>query len=145
MRSLAWCLSAGALLTACSSTGPKIDVTGNWSYTASNLTGGGVTCNESGAALILAQTGSTFTGSYAGLMLTCTGPGGSGTIGPAIGQIVAGIVDGGSITFEIGNSGWTNTGSVRGRSMSGNATYVVNLGSQGNLTMTGTWTAAKTP
>ena len=71
-----WILACAVLLGACSggdSTGPSggggntnANVAGTWTYNATNLSGGGASCDYTGAVLQLNQTGTTFTGTYSG-------------------------------------------------------------------------------
>lgn len=124
---------------ACSgsdSTGPKnADVSGVWTYNATNLQGsGGVICNVFGTTLTLAQSGTTFSGTYSGGTFSCNN--GSGAIGTGV--VATGTVSGSNVTFNLDTSDWANTGVVSGTSMSGTA--VVRIGS---TVTTGSFSAVK--
>lgn len=141
-------LCGSAVLCGCgssgNSSGPKspANVTGSWTYTASDLSGDGYTCTVTGAILTLEQTDTTFAGTYADALLSCTS--GSTTINnPGLsGDIVNGTVSGSSVSFEIDGATYTNTGSVSGTTMSGTASLST-AGSGTNITVTGSWTAAQ--
>ena len=125
------------------STGPKTNLSGNWIYSASNLSAGGsLTCNVSGVGVSITQSGSTFSGSYNGGTISCTDP--SGTYGGAIGSgtVVNGALSGNSVSFDLDTSDWHDTGSVNGSSMSG--TVVIHLVVNGSaVIVSGSWGAAR--
>ena len=74
--------------------GPSIpSVAGSWTYSATNLSGSGISCSVSGTSLVLNQSGGTFTGSYSGGTLSCSG--GGVTLSAPVGS---GIVVNGSVT-----------------------------------------------
>jgi hypothetical protein len=117
------------LLTACGkdSSGPSTpNVTGNWIYNTSNLSGGGLSCSSFGTAMMLTQQGTTFSGSYSGGTLSCVGVG-SSNIGT--GTVVSGILAGANgIAFDMDTQDWRNTGTITGTSMSGTVRVKVNDG-----------------
>lgn len=119
------CVLALLAAAACGrdSTAPKIDVTGTWAYSATNLTVSGVTCSISGVSMTFAQTGNTFSGTVAsGGLLSCTGPAGvdNEVLG---GDVIAnGVVNGNAIQFDIGTSDFHNIGTLSGASISGTTT-----------------------
>src|SRR3954466_1941519 len=98
-------LSIVALLSliACGGTdnsGPSssANVSGIWSASVSNMSGGGISCSSSApTALTLNQTGSTFSGSYSGGELTCSGPGGTSSGPVGTGSVINGTVSGNSV------------------------------------------------
>lgn len=117
------------LLAACSSdsTGPKnAGVSGVWTYNATNLQGtGGILCNALGQTMTLAQSGTTFSGSYSGGTFSCN-TGVNITIGTGI--VASGTVSGNNVSFNMDTSDWANTGVVSGSSISGTTT--IRVGSQ---------------
>jgi hypothetical protein len=137
-------LSLTVLVAGCSnnSTGPKTNVNGSWTYTASNLAGAGLSCDVTDALLVLTQVGSTFSGTYSDAILTCSDGNRTVTEPPASGTIVSGQINGSSVTFSIDDSAYANTGAISGNSMNGTAVLNVNFGS-GVVTLAGTWAAAK--
>src|SRR5512141_2131572 len=98
MRRLA-VFTLAAMLCACSdSTGPKdANVSGSWTYSVSNLSGAGLSCNASGTTVTISQTGSTFTGSYSGGTLSC---GSSGNVDVGSGTVANGTVSNNTVTFN---------------------------------------------
>ena len=136
------------LAAACGgdSSGPgsnnAVPLTGSWSYSTSNLSAIGVTCNSSGTILTVTQVGSTFSGTYSGGTLSCTSS--SGTVSGAVGSgvVVSGSLVGNAVSFDLDTSDWRNTGSVTGNSMSGTVTVRVVV--SGTLyTLTGAFGAAR--
>jgi hypothetical protein len=125
------------------STAPKTDVTGTWSYSASNLTVSGVTCTISSVSMTFAQTGTTFTGTVAsGGLLSCTGPAGSDNEVLGSDVIANGVVNGNAVQFDIGTSDFHNTGTLSGNTISGTA--AVNVTVNGVVAvLTGNFSATK--
>ena len=125
------------------STGPKINLSGTWAYSASNLSAGGsLTCNVSGVGVSITQSGSTFSGSYNGGSISCADA--SGTYGGTIGSgtVVNGSVSGNNVSFDLDTNDWHDTGSVNGSSMSG--TVVIHLVVNGSsVIVSGSWGAAR--
>lgn len=120
---LAMILSVGC---GSDSTGPKnANVSGSWTYNATNLQGGGLSCNATGTSLTLTQAAATFSGTYAGGTLTCTGPGGNASQQVGSGVVAGGTVSGSSVAFNFDTSDWANTGTISGATISG--TVVVRL------------------
>ena len=119
------------------------NVSGGWTYSATNLTGGGATCNASGVVLTINQSGSTFTGSYSGGTITCSAPGvptESGDFGT--GTVANGTIAINSVAFNFDTSDWANTGTVSGNSMSGTAVVRVSTG-QSTYILTGNFGATR--
>lgn len=143
MRARPFLISA-LLIAACKSdsTAPKTDISGHWSYSASNVAGSGISCNISGVSATITETGSTFTGSTSGGTITCSGPG--GTASQAIGNdvIANGTINGASVQFDIGTSDIHNAGTLSGNSISGTVTIKVNSGGS-TYTLTGNFSAVK--
>jgi hypothetical protein len=121
------------------------DVAGTWSASMSNLSGSGISCSSSSPTqLTLNQTGETFTGSYAGGEMACTGPGGGTSFEIEPGTVINGSVDGNSVTFDLDTPDARQTGTVDGNSMSGTARWTIDLGALiGIVTLNGTWSAAR--
>lgn len=125
-------------------TGPSTaNISGTWSYAATNLVGGGITCSAAGTTLTLSQSGATFSGSYAGGTLTCSAPGVAPQSSPVgSGIVVSGNVGVTSVSFNFDTSDWSNTGTISGNSMSGTAHVIVTDGTN-TLTLTGNFAAAR--
>jgi hypothetical protein len=133
-------------LVACGgdSTGPSdANVGGAWTFTASNMSGAGVSCNLSSAPLSLTQTGTTFSGTYGAATLSCSA-GAQSTSGMIQGVVVNGSVDGNAVEFDLDTQDFHHTGSVSGSSMSGTARWTFDFGgSIGVVVLNGNWAAAK--
>ena len=135
----AWLLFGTLTLGSCNNAAaPTANLAGLWSYSASSLQDGSVTCGLSGVTLILEQTGASFTGTYNGGVLTC----GTGADSGFIGEVVNGTVAGAQVTFDFDNSNWQNSGRLTGTSMTGQAVWIVGIGST-LYHLSGTWTAIK--
>jgi hypothetical protein len=147
MRTLTASVLLALALTACGgddATGPSnANLAGAWTLSATNMSGSGVSCGLSAAALTIGQSGTTFSGSYGPGTLTCVA--GSQSIGATIqGTIVNGTVDGNAVTFDLDTQDFHHTGSVSGTSMSGTARWTFDLGgSVGVVVLNGNWSAAK--
>ena len=133
------------LAVACgsdSSTGPTSDVSGHWTYNATNVAGGGLSCDIAGVNLTLAQTGTTFTGTVASGTVSCSGIG--GTFSDSLGNdvIANGQITGNAIQFDIGTSDVHNSGSLSGNSMSGLLTLRAEVGTT-PVILTGNFTAVR--
>ena len=139
-------IALATLAVACGdSTGPSADLTGAWGFSASNLSGGGVSCNVSGVTLTLTQSNGSFSGSYSSGTLACTGPGGSFSDTFSGGIVVNGSISStGAVTFNLDTSDFQLTGTVSGNSMSGTATIRVDFGAPtGVVTLSGNWGASR--
>jgi hypothetical protein len=131
---------------ACSgdASGPQIpQLSGQWTYNASNITGGGISCNMFGVSFNLTQSGTTFTGTTLGGSVSCSAPG-AGTFNESLGNdvIANGTINGNAITFDIGTPDIHHTGSISGSSMSGVVVFKLNDG-QTTTTLTGNFSAVK--
>jgi hypothetical protein len=127
-------------------TGPSpANVTGTWSGSVSNMSGGGISCSSTEPTqLTLDQSGTSFSGSYAGGTLLCSGPGGSASVPVESGSVINGTVSGNNVTFDLDTSDSHFTGTVNGNSMSGTAQWRINFGAPiGVITLNGNWGAAK--
>lgn len=127
-------------------TGPVTpDLTGSWTYGVTDLSGSGVSCTVVGTVLNIGQSGSTFSGSYSGGTVTCTGPGGTASADINGGVVVNGTVNArGGVSFELDTSDWRSTGTVTGTSMSGTVTARLNVGSGGLVLLSGSWSSSRT-
>ena len=127
---------------ACSdSTGPKnANVSGSWTYSVSNLSGGGLSCNATGTAVTISQTGTTFTGSYSGGTLNC---GSVGSVGVGTGTVANGTVTNNAVTFNFDTQDWTNTGTVSGNSLAGTTTVRLVLTGGQTVVLTGNFSMVK--
>ncbi len=128
-----------------SSTAPPISLSGTWAYKVSNLTGGGWTCEEAVATMMVTQTGSILTGSV-GDNLVCTIGAQSAFFGPYSGTITGGTISGDQVSFDFQTlEAWTSTGTISGRTMSGNATVTLHdpYGAPPTVVMSGQWSATK--
>ena len=120
---------------------PTVD--GQWSYSASNISGSGVACDVSNMTMQLAQSGTTFSGVSAGGILTCRA-GGQSESGAFGGDIVAnGRIDGNSVSWDLGTSDVHHTGTISGNSMSGQVTIRLDVGG-GDVVLAGNWSAVRT-
>ena len=128
--------------TACSdSTGPKdANVAGSWTYNATNLAGGGLSCSISGVTVTISQSGSTFTGSYSTGSLSCGSVGGANFAG---GTVVSGTVSNNAVTFNFDTQDWTHAGSVSGSSIAGTTSVRLILTGGQTLIMNGNFSMVK--
>jgi hypothetical protein len=124
--------------------GPKnANISGSWTYTVTNLVGGGITCNTSGTTLQLNQSGTTFSGSYSGGTITCSAPGVAPETAPiGTGDIIDGAIGVSDVSFDLDTSDWSNTGTLVGNSMSGTAVVFVTDGTT-SATLTGHFAAVR--
>jgi hypothetical protein len=116
-------------------------VAGTWSYSISNLSGGGITCFQSGTTLNLYQYGATVTGSFSGGVFVC----GLVTVFVTDGRIINGsVTSGGAVSFDMRTCDWHNSGILSADSMSGTTTVPVDPGPPvGRVTLTGTFAAVR--
>jgi hypothetical protein len=119
-------------------------LSGVWNYNATNLAQPGVTCSITGLSLTITQSGDTFTGTVAsGGVVFCRSPARSDTEPLSVGDIVAnGILNDGTVAFDIGSATFHNVGSISGTSMSGKATIQI-LTTGTNALLAGDFTAVK--
>ncbi|MEN8376962.1 MAG: hypothetical protein ABFS34_16160, partial [Gemmatimonadota bacterium] len=124
-------------------TGPSTpNVAGAWSYAATNVTAATVTCSFTNVSLSLTQSGTTFSGTYSGGLLSCSAPGASFSEPIGGGPVASGTINGTSVTFDMDSSDWRNTGTISGNSMSG--TVNVRVVVEGvPIVLTGNFSAAR--
>jgi hypothetical protein len=140
---LVWILACGG---DDNGTGPGrfANVSGSWSLSITNMTGGGGSCSTSSPIqLTLNQSTTAFTGTYGGGgVLSCTAPFGSFSAATGSGSVLNGQVDGNEVSFDIGTANFHQVGTVNGSSMAGTATWTFESGSASTLgELTGSWTA----
>jgi hypothetical protein len=137
-----------SLLSACggdSPTGPKTaDISGTWRITFTNMSGSGVTCGTSAIDYVISQNGDTFTGtSNSTYSLGCT-DGVSSQSETLTGAIITnGHLSGSSITFDLATSAAHQMGTISGNSVSGSATWTIDLGTSGSVVLRGQFGGAR--
>lgn len=136
-------LLAFALACGGEGTGPGINLSGNWLYSTTNVSGSGLSCSSGGTLLSVTHQGGSFSGTYSGGTITCN-IGGVTESGPlGVGTVVSGSLAGTAVTFDLDTSDWRNSGTVSGNSMSGS--LVVRLVVDNvTHTLTGNWGASRT-
>src|SRR5574341_870008 len=143
MNRLFLVLSFVLLTAGCGTEPDPINLNGNWIASWTNLNGSGVTCNVTGVHLSLTHSAgaATFSGTYNGGTITCSGPGGtaSGSFQP--GTIVSGSLSGNTVNFDLNASNERQTGSVTGSSMSGTAVWSETLDNGSTIALNGSWSA----
>ena len=134
-----------ALVSGCGdggdSTGPtQTGVAGSWTMNIRNLTNGnGVSCTGLSMNVDLQGSGTTFSGTYNGV-ITCSADGGGASQSfPAYGSIVNGVKTGSQVAFDLDNSDAHHVGTLSGSTMSGTETYHFS----DNTVGTGTWSATR--
>lgn len=124
--------------------GPQVaQIAGTWTYNASNIVGGGISCNISGVTLILTQSASTFSGTTTGGHFSCSAPGvptQSTNLGNDV--IANGTINGNAVVFDIATSDIHHTGSISGNSISGVVVFRLESGNS-TTTLTGQFSAVK--
>jgi hypothetical protein len=135
-------MALGLMLSACGdSTGPKSpNLAGSWSYNATNLAGGGLSCSVSGVIVSISQTDNTFTGTYSPGTLSCVSAGSAAFSG---GTVVNGTITGTGVNFNFDTQDWAHNGSLSGNSVSGTTTMRLVLSGGQTLVMNGTFAMAK--
>ena len=126
-RVLAGCLLASSLACGDDDGTSSSALSGTWSYSASQLTGGGIVCNLAGTLIDVIQgADGEFTGTVRGNPnVTCTAQGGgnippgTSTPFPLTGQLL-GRLSGSSVTMSGLTSNWVHGGTLRGSSITGN-------------------------
>jgi hypothetical protein len=128
-------------------TGPtgSLNVDGTWSASVSNLSGGGASCHTSTPVQVtIRQTGSTFTGSYSGGILTCLTPTESFSSALGSGNVTNGQLAGTTVTFDLGSPDFHHSGTVNGTSMSGTAAWNYDFGPPlDDVMLAGSWSATR--
>jgi hypothetical protein len=120
-----------------------VNLGGTWTATLSNMSGSGVSCTSaSPTTLTIDEQNGTFTGSYSGGELTCSGPVGQVSVPVGTGSILNGTLDGSAVTMDLDTPDFHLTGSISGVTMSGTALWVVDVGPQ-TVTLNGNWSATR--
>jgi hypothetical protein len=124
------------------STGPSnSSMDGTWHMSITNLSANGVTCSASDIEMDIHANGSTFTGTYGGV-LACGPTDGQPEGTPVAGTIVHGTRNGTQVAFDLDNTDAHHAGTITGDNMNGTATYRINyLG--GLVVATGSWAATR--
>lgn len=95
-------------------------MSGQWSYTVTDLTGAvNFTCSIQGAMISLMQSGGDLTGSVTGGTMSCQMPSGITVLPLSGGDITNSGIDGASVQINFGNPNLKNVGTVSGNAMSG--------------------------
>jgi hypothetical protein len=170
VRSVAVLAVLGVLAGCRGSTDPQIGVNGTWSYAASNLAGNvfsnlgryaGYVCSLN-MNMSATQSGSIFTGTWAGPADVLGGPHASVTCTQGYqqltyylhGRITNGTISGDTVAFDAVSvvASWSFTGTISGNSMSGNMSIFVPMCdcvtdtaivTQDTLVVTGQWSATR--
>ncbi len=122
------------------STGPGAQsLSGTWRLTHSGISAGGESCSIAGTTMVLNQSGTVFSGTYAGGIISCGGDV-IGVLGQGI--IVNGVVSGSDVEFNLDNNTWHNEGTLTASGMSGNASLMINVGA-GSAQASGAFEATK--
>ena len=144
MRRLSFALVLPLLAACTDSTAPDVTLSGLWAYTATNLSGSGISCSFTGLTLTISQMERTFTGTTNGGTVTCFAAGQSFSDVLGTGVIVNGTVNRSAVAFDFETPDWHHTGKANGASMSGGVTVRLDLGDPyGVLVLTGSWSAAR--
>lgn len=77
------------------------NLSGRWTYSATNISGGGGSCDVAGVTLNLTQSGTTFSGSATGGVLTCRAGGESVSVNLTSAVVANGSINGNQIVFDI--------------------------------------------
>lgn len=139
-------LALGLLAIACSSTDPTspamipiaANLSGSWTMRIDNIAGSGITCSTDEFNMTLAQTGTTFSGGYGQVTLTCSANNQSVSDVAGPGTIANGALTGAQVSFDLDTPDAHHSGTVSGTLMSGTARYTLS-----NAVLTGTWHATK--
>jgi hypothetical protein len=123
-------------------------VAGTWRFSYNNMSGVvqgvSVSCNAAALDFALSQSGTTFSGAQVGVgRLLCFAQGQT-IVDELIGSetLVAGSINGPSISFRLGTIAGQHNGTVSGGSMTGTATWSLNSGSV-TVTLNGQFTAVR--
>lgn len=126
------------------STGPAEDLTGDWTYAATDLAGSGVSCSVASLILTLRQSGGTFAGSGNGGTLSCQSAADTASTTLDGVSVVNGRVSGQAVWFDFGSSDLHQSGSISGATITGAATWRLDLGSPtGVIVLSGPFSAAR--
>ena len=124
---------------------PTANVAGTWAASASDMSGGGITCSSTQPTqLTFSQSGSTFSGTYSGGELSCVTPTGTATASIGTGVVINGAVSGNNMVFDLDTKESHFGGTVNGNSISGGASWRVDFGAPtGVITLGGNWGATR--
>lgn len=128
--------------------GPQnANVAGSWDFAFANLSatvdGVGVSCSAS-RRLDINQSGSTFSGTAGGGILFCQSGGVQLSLAFGSEPIINGGVSGNSVSFDFSTPDFHQQGTVSGNSMSGTASWLVDVGGTvGRIPFTGSWGASR--
>jgi hypothetical protein len=153
-------LMAITLAVACGDdpVGPNnANVSAQWGITFANMSGGGVSCSSNTGSMSLTVNGTTLTGSYGPLVLSCTT--GAGAFQETLqGAIANGVVGINSVSFDLDTEDFHQMGNTNGclpgecdvpslpedpTSMSGTAQWTMDVGAGQTATLNGLWSAFK--
>lgn len=128
-------------------TGPgpsHASVSGAWRVTVSNLHDAGnvATCQITNGTMTLAQSGTTFQGSYAA-HLSCAAANGAQLDQDITGAVANGAVSGQAVTFDLDTPDFHFTGAASGASLAGTSRLRLVVAGVGTVTLDGTWAAVK--
>ena len=128
VRGLILCSTIAALAAGCGeSTGPDSSISGTWRLTHSGISSGGESCSVAGTTMVINQSGSVFSGTYSGGIVSCGGDV-IGVLGNGV--IVNGTISGSAIEFNLDNNTWHNEGTLTANGMSGTASIAVSVGAE---------------
>ena len=154
MRSKLLVFSLAFAIPACSGDGgsgpqgvPDANIGGTWDFVIANLSGTvdglGISCSFRREINII-QTGSTFSGTADPGILSCQAEGLVASVPFTSEPIVNGRVNGSSIQWDFSTQDFHHAGTVSGNSLSGQATYVVDIGgTTGRVTFNGSFGASR--
>jgi hypothetical protein len=149
-------LAIAVLLVGCGGDGGESlgpappDLDGHWTFNWTNMSGtvigvGTFACNVNGVNATLTQVDNTFSGQTSGGLLTCLAGGETASENLGDGVITNGIISGNRVSFYLATEDASQTGSISGNSMSGQATWRTDFGAPyGIVVMRGNWGAVRT-
>jgi hypothetical protein len=113
-------------------------IAGTYMYTFTDVTNGsGLTCSGS-ATMPLTQSGTGFSGTYSG-SIACNG----GAAQLVAGQVVNGRVSGDSVSFDLDDEGWHNSGVFEGPRFGGVVRVNGSMQDGTPIALAGTFTCVK--
>jgi hypothetical protein len=149
-------LAIAVLLAGCGGDGGESlgpappDLNGNWTFNWANMNGtiaelGSFSCSITGVNATLTQVENTFTGQINGdWLMTCMAAGQSESETLTGGVITHGLISGNRVSFSMATDEASQTGTISGNSMSGEATWRVNFGTPyGVVVVRGHWGAVR--
>lgn len=137
-------VALGVVLGACGDGGgtspSPANIEGTWSLAWTDMSGAGIACSTTPIVYQITQNTTTFTGnSTSTYIISCTD--GVTTVEDTLtGAIITnGRINGNSISFDLATSAAHQTGTVTGNTMSGTATWTLDLGSSGTVVLSGSF------